>query len=55
MKTLIFELFFSLCVLTCSVAARTLKAKSSPPESFIDVSYLKELEQGGFIKKLYGD
>ena len=35
--------------------ARTTKGKSSSPESFIDVSYLKELEQGGFIKKLYGE
>jgi len=37
------------------IGARTPKAKSSSPESFIDVSYLKELEQSGFIKKLYGD
>jgi NitT/TauT family transport system substrate-binding protein len=37
------------------IGTRTPKAKSLAPESFIDVSYLKELEQGGFIKKLYGD
>lgn len=37
------------------IGVRTPKAKSSAPESFIDVSYLKELEQGGFIKKLYGE
>jgi ABC-type nitrate/sulfonate/bicarbonate transport system substrate-binding protein len=37
------------------IGARTPKAKSLSPESFIDVNYLKELEQGGFIKKLYGD
>ena len=37
------------------IGARTPKAKSSSPESFIDVSYLKELEQSGFIKKLYGE
>ena len=34
---------------------RTPKAKSLAPESFIDVSYLRELEQSGFIKKLYGE
>jgi NitT/TauT family transport system substrate-binding protein len=37
------------------IGARTPKAKSLSPESFIDVSYLKELEQGGFFKKLYGE
>ena len=37
------------------IGLRTPKAKSLAPESFIDVSYLKELEQSGFIKKLYGD
>jgi NitT/TauT family transport system substrate-binding protein len=37
------------------IGTRTPKAKSLSPESFIDVSYLKELEQGGFIKKLYGE
>jgi hypothetical protein len=34
---------------------RAPKAKSSSPEGFVDVSYLKELEQSGFIKKLYGE
>ncbi len=37
------------------IGARTPKAKSLTPENFIDVSYLKELEQNGFIKKLYGE
>jgi len=37
------------------IGTRTPKAKSLAPESFIDVSYLKELEQAGFIKKLYGE
>lgn len=37
------------------IGARTPKAKSLAPDNFIDVSYLKELEQSGFIKKLYGD
>lgn len=37
------------------IGARAPKAKSLAPENFVDVSYLKELEQSGFIKKLYGD
>ncbi len=37
------------------IGLRTPKAKSLAPESFIDIAYLKELEQSGFIKKLYGD
>lgn len=37
------------------IGSRTPKAKSLPPDGFIDVSYLKELEQSGFIKKLYGE
>jgi NitT/TauT family transport system substrate-binding protein len=37
------------------IGLRTPKAKSLAPENFIDISYLKELEQGGFIKKLYGE
>src|SRR5258705_2462632 len=37
------------------IGSRTPKAKSLAPESFIDISYLKELEQAGFIKKLYGE
>ena len=37
------------------IGSRTPKAKSLAPESFIDISYLKELEQTGFIKKLYGE
>ena len=37
------------------IGVRTPKAKGLAPESFIDVSYLKELDQSGFIKKLYGE
>ena len=37
------------------IGLRTPKARSLPPESFIDINYLRELEQGGFIKKLYGE
>jgi len=37
------------------IGLRTPKARRLPPESFIDVNYLRELEQGGFIKKLYGE
>ena len=37
------------------IGTRTPKAKTLAPESFIDVGYLRELEQSGFIKKLYGD
>jgi ABC-type nitrate/sulfonate/bicarbonate transport system substrate-binding protein len=37
------------------IGVLTPEAKSLPPENIIDVSYLKELEQGGFIKKLYGE
>ena len=37
------------------IGLRTPKAKSLAPESFIDIGYLRELEQGGFIKKLYGE
>jgi len=37
------------------IGSRTPKAKSLAPENFIDVAYLRELEQSGFIKKLYGE
>jgi NitT/TauT family transport system substrate-binding protein len=37
------------------IGTRTPKAKSLAPESFIDVSYLKELDQSGYIKRLYGE
>jgi len=37
------------------IGTRTPKAKSLAPESFVDVGYLRELQQSGFIKKLYGD
>ena len=29
------------------------KAKSADPKSFVDDSLLREIDQGGFIKKLY--
>ncbi len=35
-------------------ASRIPKAKSITPSSLIDVSYLKEMEQSGFVKNLYG-
>ena len=37
------------------IGTRTPAAKSLPPESFIDISYLKELDRTGFFKTLYGD
>jgi NitT/TauT family transport system substrate-binding protein len=37
------------------MSARNPKAKSLTPASFIDVTNLKELEQSGFIKRLYGE
>jgi ABC-type nitrate/sulfonate/bicarbonate transport system substrate-binding protein len=37
------------------MSLRNPKAKGLAPANFIDVGYLKELEQGGFIKKLYGE
>ena len=37
------------------MATRAPKACGLTPESFIDLSYLKELEQGGLIKKLSGE
>jgi NitT/TauT family transport system substrate-binding protein len=36
-------------------ATRNPKAKTMSPSNFIDVSYLNELEQSGFIKELYGN
>ncbi|HXG52514.1 MAG TPA: ABC transporter substrate-binding protein [candidate division Zixibacteria bacterium] len=36
------------------IASRNPKAKAVTPASLIDVSYLQELEQGGFVKSLYG-
>jgi len=35
------------------IAATNPKAKSANPESFIDVSFVKQLEESGFIKGLY--
>jgi len=37
------------------IGARTPKAKTLTPESFVDLSHLKETEQGGLIKRLYGE
>lgn len=37
------------------VGTRNPKAKTLQPASFIDVSFLKELEQSGFIKNLYSE
>jgi hypothetical protein len=37
------------------MSARNPKAKGIQPVSFVDVTILKELEQSGFIKNLYGD
>jgi NitT/TauT family transport system substrate-binding protein len=37
------------------MSSRNPKAKSLQPDSFIDVANLRELEQSGFIKNLYGE
>jgi ABC-type nitrate/sulfonate/bicarbonate transport system substrate-binding protein len=37
------------------IASRNSRAKGLAPANFIDVTYLKELEQSGFIKSLYGE
>jgi NitT/TauT family transport system substrate-binding protein len=37
------------------IGARAPKIKSLPPSSFVDVSFLREMEQSGFVKSLYGD
>jgi NitT/TauT family transport system substrate-binding protein len=37
------------------IGSRTPKAKNLTPESFIDISYLQELERAGVIKALYRD
>ena len=37
------------------IGSRTPKARNLAPESFLDVSYLRDLERTGFIKTLYGD
>jgi ABC-type nitrate/sulfonate/bicarbonate transport system substrate-binding protein len=37
------------------IGTRNAKAKTLPPSSLIDVSFLTELEQSGFIKSLYGN
>jgi hypothetical protein len=35
------------------IGSRIPKAREYSPANFIDVSFLKELEQGGFVKNLY--
>ncbi|MGE5302416.1 MAG: hypothetical protein ACM3TN_03750, partial [Alphaproteobacteria bacterium] len=35
------------------VAKRNPKAKAAKPEEFVNISFLKELDQTGFIDKLY--
>jgi NitT/TauT family transport system substrate-binding protein len=37
------------------IGSRDAKAKNLSPASLIDVHYLNELEQSGFVKKLYGE
>ncbi len=37
------------------IATHNPKAKTLQPANFIDVTFLKELEQSGFIKNLYGE
>ncbi len=37
------------------IGTRNAKAKTLQPANFIDVTFLKELEQSGFIKNLYGE
>jgi len=37
------------------IGTRNPKAKTLQPANFIDVTFLKELEQSGFIKNLYGE
>ena len=35
------------------IAPRTPKAATADPESFVDMSFVQELETSGFIKHLY--
>ena len=37
------------------IGSRTPKAKNLTPESFIDISYLRDLERAGIIKTLYNE
>jgi NitT/TauT family transport system substrate-binding protein len=37
------------------IGSRIPKAKSLTPASVVDISYLRDLEQSGFIKQLYGE
>lgn len=37
------------------IGTRIPKAKTLQPANFVDVTFLKELEQSGFIKNLYGE
>ncbi len=35
------------------IAARDQKAKNANPETFMDLRFVKQLEESGFIKGLY--
>ena len=37
------------------IGSRSARAKSLSPSSLVDVTYLQELEQSGFTKRLYGE
>jgi hypothetical protein len=37
------------------IGSREVKAKNLSPAALIDVHYLNELEQSGFVKNLYGE
>jgi NitT/TauT family transport system substrate-binding protein len=37
------------------IGARTPKVKTLSPSSFVDLTFLQELEKSGFIKNLYGE
>jgi hypothetical protein len=37
------------------IGSRDVKAKNLSPAALIDVHYLNELEQSGFVKNLYGE
>ncbi len=37
------------------IGSRDAKAKNLSPPALINVNYLNELEQSGFIKSLYGE
>ncbi|MBI4322269.1 MAG: ABC transporter substrate-binding protein [Chloroflexi bacterium] len=45
----------SLQTILDEISQENPRAKTAKPEDFIDMRYVKELEDGGFIKRLYGD